>query len=254
MKKQKKSILIFILIIAIIIGAIIYYKNKGLPKNSQYEASRTSSENKTTDNTTESNNNNNDNDNNIEANNQTSDNSTNSSSDTSQQQPEANTETTPAPQEPQLTETKISTFSTKIYTKDSSRQNNITITCKSLNGTTVKAGETFSFTSTVGPATTAKGYQKADIYDKDGNKKKGLGGGNCQVSTTLYNAILACPSLKITERHEHSGNVPYITKGKDAAVAYGSYDLKFVNNSKNTIKILASNDSNSITISLLEVK
>ena len=69
----------------------------------------------------------------------------------------------------------LATFSTKIYSKDSARQNNIKITCNSLNNTTVKNGSTFSFCNTVGQATSAKGYQKADIFDEDGNKKKGLG-------------------------------------------------------------------------------
>lgn len=69
----------------------------------------------------------------------------------------------------------LATFSTKIYSKDSARQNNIKITCNSLNNTTVKNGSTFSFCNTVGQATSSKGYQKADIFDKDGNKKKGLG-------------------------------------------------------------------------------
>ena len=69
----------------------------------------------------------------------------------------------------------LATFSTKIYSKDSARQNNIKITCNSLNNTTVKNGSTFSFCNTVVQATSAKGYQKADIFDKDGNKKKGLG-------------------------------------------------------------------------------
>lgn len=69
----------------------------------------------------------------------------------------------------------LATFSTKIYSKDSARQNNIKITCNSLNNTTVKNSSTFSFCNTVGQATSTKGYQKADIFDKDGNKKKGLG-------------------------------------------------------------------------------
>lgn len=62
-------------------------------------------------------------------------------------------------------ETEISTFTTKIYTKDSGRQNNISITCSSLNDTLVENGATFSFCGTVGQATTAKGYQKAEIFD-----------------------------------------------------------------------------------------
>ena len=59
--------------------------------------------------------------------------------------------------------------------KEYALKNNIKITCNSLNNTTVKNGSTFSFCNTVGQATSAKGYQKADIFDKDGNKKKGLG-------------------------------------------------------------------------------
>ncbi len=74
-------------------------------------------------------------------------------------------------------ETELSSFSTKIYTpNDSGRQNNIRLTCSELNGTVVKSGETFSFCDTVGKATPDRGYQKADIFDKDGNKVKGYGG------------------------------------------------------------------------------
>ena len=73
-------------------------------------------------------------------------------------------------------EEQIATFSTKIYSNDSARQNNISITCHTLNGTIVKNGETFSFCNTVGESSTSKGYQKADIFDRYGNKKKGLGG------------------------------------------------------------------------------
>lgn len=78
--------------------------------------------------------------------------------------------------------------------------------------------------------------------------------GNCQISSTLYNAVLAVPSLVVTERHAHSGYVPYIAKGKDAAVAYGSYDLKFKNNAGYDIKILASTDGSNVTTTLLSIK
>lgn len=80
-----------------------------------------------------------------------------------------------------------------------------------------------------------------------GNKKKGLGGGNCQISSTLYNAVLTIPSLKVIERHEHSNKVPYAKKGKDAAVAYGSYDFKFQNNSGNDIKFTFNVTSDNVT-------
>lgn len=147
----------------------------------------------------------------------------------------------------------ISSFSTKIYTKDSARQNNISITSSTLNETIVANGSTFSFCNTVGQATSDKGYQEADIFDNEGNKKKGLGGGNCQVSTTLYNAVLKVPNLVVTERHEHSNKVPYIETGKDAAVAYGSYDLKFRNDTGFDIKIKSEATSDNITITLYKL-
>lgn len=85
-------------------------------------------------------------------------------------------------------------------------------------------------------------------------KRKDQEDGNCQISTTLYNAVLTVPSLVVTERHAHSNYVPYIAKGKDAAVAYGSYDLKFRNDSGNNIKILASTDGATVTTTLLSIK
>ena len=145
------------------------------------------------------------------------------------------------------TETEISNFYTKIYTKESDRQNNITLTCNTLNDTIVNNGTTFSFCDTVGKATTSKGYKKADVY-QDGEVIQALGGGNCQVSTTLYNAVLKVQGINVTERHNHSNTVPYIEKGQDAAVSYGSYDFKFVNNTGYDLKIKASNDENSIYI------
>lgn len=151
------------------------------------------------------------------------------------------------------TEEEISSFSTKIYTKDSARQNNISITSSALNETIVANGSTFSFCNTVGQATSDKGYQEADIFDNEGNKKKGLGGGNCQVSTTLYNAVLKVPDLVVTERHEHSNKVPYIETGKDAAVAYGSYDLKFRNDTGYDIKIKSEATSDNINITLYKL-
>ena len=156
-------------------------------------------------------------------------------------------------QETTYTEKEISSFSTKIYTKEDDRQNNISVACSSLNGTTVKNGDTFSFTKTLGKTSTSKGYEKADVF-VDGEVEHALGGGICQVSTTLYNAVRSVSKLDVTERHSHSNDVPYIEKGKDAAVAYGSYDFKFVNNTGNTIKIEAKNTKNKVTIKLYELK
>ena len=150
-------------------------------------------------------------------------------------------------------ETEIATFSTKIHNKDPKRQNNVTITCNNLSSTEIKSGETFSFCEIVGKATTEKGYQEADIF-VNGEKKQGLGGGNCQVSTTLYNAVLQVPELEVLERHQHSAHVPYIKDGQDAAVSYGAYDFKFKNNTANTIKIVMENTENDITAKILKIE
>lgn len=84
-------------------------------------------------------------------------------------------------------------------------------------------------------------------------QKKGLVGGNCQVSSTLYNAVLAIPSLVVTERHEHGKDVTYVPEGKDAAVSYGSLDLKFRNDLGHDIRIDATTDNQTITIRLIQL-
>lgn len=101
-------------------------------------------------------------------------------------------------------------FSTQILDKDEGRQNNLRLTCSSLNGTIVNSGDTFSFCDTVGKATTDKGYKEAKIFDSDGNVTMGLGGGNCQVSSTLYNAVLQDENFEIVERHPHAQRVYYV--------------------------------------------
>ncbi len=93
----------------------------------------------------------------------------------------------------QPVEEEISSFSTTIYIKDENRQNNITLACSQLNGTTVNSGDTFSFCNTLGPAKPEDGYEKADTFEADGDIIKEYGGGKCQVSSTLYNAVLNIP-------------------------------------------------------------
>lgn len=147
----------------------------------------------------------------------------------------------------------LAQFSTRIYSTDSARQNNLEITSKKLNGTVVKPNETFSFTKTIGPSTSAKGYEEADIYDSNGNKIKGYGGGNCQVSSTLYNAVQKVSSLEVVERHEHSNTVPYVKEGHDAAVAYGSVDFKFKNTNNFSIKILVETSKKYVVVKLMKI-
>lgn len=222
---NKKTWIVITILIAMGIGGFLLFKNLNNPSNDQNK--EISSENNT----------------NSENSNYYTSERTSASNET-----DKNSEDTSS----KNAETQISEFSTKIYTKDHGRQNNIQITCSTLNNTDVKSGSTFSFTQTVGRATSSKGYQEADIF-QNGKKTKGLGGGNCQISTTLYNAVLKVSGLKVTERHEHSNDVPYIGKGKDAAVSYGTYDFKFVNNLDSTVRIKASATKNNVIIKLMKI-
>lgn len=242
---NKKNWIILIIIVIFIIGFSIFFFMKNDNKNENTTEENTSYE----ANKASSNFNNNENTN-------TNDNTLSSQEQSQQSNEEAlsSQAISSASPTPKIVEQQIATFTTKIYSQDSARQNNIAITSKALNGTTVKNGATFSFCSTIGPSTSSKGYQKADIYNNNGEKKKGLGGGNCQISTTLYNAVLAIPSIKVTERHAHSNKVPYVSTGKDAAVAYGSYDLKFINNTGNDIKISAQSSKTAVTVSIFSLK
>lgn len=134
-------------------------------------------------------------------------------------------------------ESELANFSTPLKSGVANRITNIKLTCGKINGRVLKNGESFSFNEIVGPCTAEEGYKKAEIYV---NKKISfaLGGGNCQVSTTLYNAAIAVPGIDITERHEHNGRpVDYIEDGKDATVSYNTLDLKFTNNTGKEIKL-----------------
>ena len=154
---------------------------------------------------------------------------------------------------PEPTEVDLSSFSTEILTSDPNRNNNIHLTCNTLNGHVVKPGETFSFTSLVGKSTSDKGYKEANVINSEGDTIKGLGGGNCQVSSTLYNSVAQIPELEVIERHNHGAEVHYVPIGQDAAVAYGSMDFKFKNNLGSSIKLYASTDDKYITIRIAKI-
>ncbi len=149
-------------------------------------------------------------------------------------------------------EKEIAKFSTKIMEEDNHRDNNMEISLSKLNNTIVKNGDTFSFNDTVGCPTPDEGYEKAGVFVED-KYKKDYGGGNCQVSTTLYNAVLKVDNLKVTERHEHTQEVYYVPLGKDAAVAYGEIDFKFKNNTGHDIKIYGEMTEKEVKIKLTQL-
>lgn len=240
MKNKWWIILIFLLVLAICFFAF-FFLNKNTKNNTNgnnsYSANRTSSDEKS----------NKDNDN-VSQNDAGSENSSHSDN-----KKNINADNSSSNNINSENQSLISSFSTKIYSTDSNRQNNMKLTCNQLNGTVVPNNSTFSFCNTVGQSTPEKGYKEADIFDEDGNKKKGIGGGKCQISTTLYNAVLSVPNLIVVERHEHSNKVPYIQDGKDAAVNYGVYDLKFENRTGNDIKVLAETTDTSVNISIYKI-
>ena len=247
MNKKLKIFIIIGLVALIGIGVYVYIQNTNKNnEQSNYEADKTSAENNTS-NTENTSNTDNTSNNESTTNTNTSDNTSETTNVTSENTSSTENAT-------KTVEEQLSAFSTKIYSNDTNRTKNMEITTSTLNGTIVKNGETFSFCNTVGPATSSKGYLEADIYDHDGNKKKGYGGGNCQVSSTLYNAVLAVSSLTVIERHPHSNHVPYVADGKDAAVASGSYDFKFRNDTGNDIKILSSVTKGLVNITLMSLK
>lgn len=133
------------------------------------------------------------------------------------------------------------------------RLNNIKITCGILDGHIIHPSETFSFEDLVGPSTEEKGYQEASVI-VDGKTEQSLGGGNCQVSSTLYNAVKEVDSLEVIERHNHGKEVYYVPLGSDAAVAHDSCDFRFTNNSENDIKMYLSSDEENVYATLVKLE
>lgn len=146
----------------------------------------------------------------------------------------------------------LSTCTTYFTTKTENNYNrgiNIGIAANCIDGTILLPGEKFSFNEVVGPRTAQKGYRIAHVY-VDGQIKDGIGGGICQVSTTLYNAVLKA-NLEVTERHNHMFTVSYVPLGHDAAVSYGYADLVFTNTTSYPLRINATyNPAGSLTFSI----
>lgn len=125
---------------------------------------------------------------------------------------------------------------TSTYGSNNNRINNIELALDTLNGYCIEPGETFSFNGVVGQRTAERGYKKAGAF-ADGMVTEELGGGICQVSTTLFNAAVKS-DLAIVERQPHSRPVGYVDEGKDAAVSWPNQDFKFTNNTGYPVYIL----------------
>lgn len=130
----------------------------------------------------------------------------------------------------------LGTCTTSYSTSGSSRSANVANGCNLINGATVYPGEEFSAYEAIAPFSTENGYYLAGSY-LNGQVVESLGGGICQVSTTLYNAVLQA-ELEVTERHNHSMIVTYVEPSADAAIAESSgKDFRFINNMEYPIYI-----------------
>ena len=146
----------------------------------------------------------------------------------------------------------LSTFSTRYPASNRDRTTNLRLAAGKVNGTVVLPGQTFSYNSVVGERTIAAGYKEAAVY-QDGQVVQGLGGGICQISTTLYNAALYA-NLDIVERRNHQFVPSYVGAGRDATVVYGSQDFKFKNNRNYAIKITCSVEGGVATFNIYGLK
>ena len=142
----------------------------------------------------------------------------------------------------------ISSTSSSTSTSSSARANNVATAASSINGLIIPAGGSFSFNGTVGERTAANGYQEAGVI-VEGATEQGYGGGVCQVSTMVYESAVKA-DLQIDERHPHQWPAKYADDGCDAAVDWGSQDLRFTNNSGYPIVISAYHDYSSMRISV----
>ncbi|MBQ7867247.1 MAG: VanW family protein [Clostridia bacterium] len=131
--------------------------------------------------------------------------------------------------------TLISAYTTET-TRDSNRNTNIDLACQAINGTALMPGETFSFNETTGQRTTAKGYKSAGAIAA-GQSIEEVGGGICQVSSTLFNAV-ARANLEIVSRSPHAWPSTYVNIGEDATVNWPNLDFKFKNNTNSPVFVI----------------
>ena len=124
---------------------------------------------------------------------------------------------------------------TNIIDSGKNRVNNILLACEKISGTKLAPKEEFSFNELTGRKTLENGYKTAPVL-VEGEKSYGIGGGVCQVSTTIYMAAKS-GGFEITEHFNHSESVAYAPKGMDATVVYGVKDFRFINNTENNIYI-----------------
>lgn len=143
-------------------------------------------------------------------------------------------------------------YTSKYNAGEVGRTKNVTLAAQKINGTYLAPGDQFSFNTVVGERTAAAGFQNAKVYE-GGNLVDGLGGGICQVSSTLYNAVLYA-DLGIVYRTNHSMPITYAPLGRDATVSFGSIDFIFKNNKQYPVKIAANASGGRLTVTVWGTK
>lgn len=156
------------------------------------------------------------------------------------------------PKKVEVKRTALGSCKTPLLNKNSNRVSNIKLAAKKINGYKLKPGATFSFNNVVGKRDAENGFKVATVIVK-GEYSEDMGGGVCQLSSTLYNAVDRA-KLQVLERHGHSKGVAYLSKGRDAAVSYGYLDLKFRNNKDYSVEIKAWVENNEVHVSIYKAK
>lgn len=146
----------------------------------------------------------------------------------------------------------LSSFSTKYAASNRNRTTNLILASNKINGTVIMPGETFSYNKVVGARTIAAGYKEAPIY-VSGEVVDGVGGGICQITTTLYNAVVYA-NLEITQRTNHQFVPSYAPASRDATVVYGALDFQFKNNRNYPIKLVSSVSGGIATFQIFGLK
>jgi vancomycin resistance protein YoaR len=146
----------------------------------------------------------------------------------------------------------LGSYATDYGGSPSGRKNNVRLAARFINGTLLAPGDVFSYNDTVGERSEERGFDVAHQY-LNGKVVDAVGGGVCQPSSTLYNAVLYS-GLKIVERHNHSMPVRYVSPGRDATVSYEGPDFRFANNTEGIIFIGASADGETLRFRLFGEK
>lgn len=146
----------------------------------------------------------------------------------------------------------LSSYSTSFASSSSNRATNVSLATNKINGKVLMPGEVFSFNDTVGKRTPQAGFKVAGVY-MNGQVATDYGGGICQVSSTLYNAVLRA-NLEIVDRSNHMFEVGYVPIGTDATVSWGAPDFKFKNSRSYPIKIVTSSSNRKCVVKFYGLK